>query len=133
MLNRLVAGILIVAGMTARTFAGWFSGEHAADRMAGGNFAMASSRTVMSLDGAWQIAEGSMEKPLSAFDRSVPVPGLVSLATPSFVEPGSKVANCRMYSQKDPRRDAFWYRRTFKVESGNKQFACRERTRTLAR
>ncbi|MEI8235293.1 MAG: discoidin domain-containing protein [Verrucomicrobiota bacterium] len=84
---------------------------------AAGNWAVAaSSRTVMPLDGTWQVAEGSMEKPTSAFDRTVPVPGLVTLATPSFDKPGPEVMNRCSRSQKDPKRDAFWYRRTFKLE-----------------
>jgi beta-galactosidase len=73
-------------------------------------------RKVIPLDGTWQIAEGGMTNVPAAFDRAVPVPGLVSLATPAFVEPGPKVANRQSLPQKDPRRDAFWYRRTFTVE-----------------
>jgi beta-galactosidase len=47
------------------------------------------------------------------FERTVPVPGLVSLAMPAFDRPGPKVARRSNLSQKDPKRDAFWYRRTF--------------------
>ena len=50
------------------------------------------------------------------FSRSVPVPGLVDMAAPAFVEPGPKVAKRDAIPQKDPRRDAFWYRRIFTVE-----------------
>ena len=50
------------------------------------------------------------------FDRTVPVPGLVSLATPAFDAPGPKVANRQSVPQKDPKRDAFWYRRTFTLD-----------------
>ena len=49
-------------------------------------------RTVVSLDGTWQIAEGKMGQVPVNFDRSVPVPGLVSLATPAFDAPGPKAA-----------------------------------------
>ena len=73
-------------------------------------------RTTLSLDGTWQIAEGSLANIPAAFDRSVPVPGLVDMATPPFIEPGPKVANRSAIPQKDPRRDAFWYRRTFTVD-----------------
>ena len=76
-----------------------------------------SPRTVISLDGAWQIAEGKMEQVPTTFDRTVPVPGLVSLATPPFNAPGPKVRDCHALGQKDPRRDAFWYRRTFTLDS----------------
>jgi hypothetical protein len=73
-------------------------------------------RHVVSLDGMWQIAEGDMTNVPAAFDRSVPVPGLVSLATPAFEEAGPKVAKRDSVPQKDPRRDAFWYRRTFTLD-----------------
>ncbi len=73
-------------------------------------------RNVVSLDGTWQIAEGNMTNVPALFDRSVPVPGLVSLATPPFDAPGPKVAKRDTVPQKDPKRDAFWYRRTFTVD-----------------
>ena len=75
-----------------------------------------SKRTILSLDGTWQIAEGKMDQVPAAFDRTVPVPGLVSLATPPFHAAGPKVANRQSLSQKDPLRDAFWYRRTFAID-----------------
>ena len=73
-------------------------------------------RRVVSLDGVWQIGEGKKEQPPSAFDHTVPVPGLVDMATPPFVEPGPKVANPRKLPQSDPRREAFWYRRSFTLD-----------------
>jgi len=73
-----------------------------------------SARSTISLDGTWQIAEGKMDQPPSQFERTVPVPGLVDMAKPSFVEPGPKLAN--EGPTKDTRRDAFWYRLTFKYE-----------------
>ena len=72
-----------------------------------------SPRSMLSLDGVWQIAEGKKDAVPSTFDHTVPVPGLVSLAQPAFVEPGPLSAGL---TQKDPRRDAFWYRRTFRVD-----------------
>ncbi|HOX01675.1 MAG TPA: right-handed parallel beta-helix repeat-containing protein [Candidatus Paceibacterota bacterium] len=72
-------------------------------------------RQTISLDGVWRIAEGSLDLVPDAFDRTVPVPGLVDLARPPFVEPGPKVSDRKQFPQKDPRRDAFWYRRTFQV------------------
>jgi beta-galactosidase len=74
-----------------------------------------SARHVVSLDGTWAVAEGSLTNIPATFDREVPVPGLVDMAKPPFVEPGPTVANRTDIPQKDPRRDAFWYRRTFKV------------------
>ena len=91
-------------------------------------------RRVVSLDGIWQIADGTMTQPPLSFDRRVPVPGLASLARPAFAQPpGPEIADLRKFSQdgqnllnaehtlatipqKDPARDAFWYRRTFRLE-----------------
>jgi hypothetical protein len=75
-----------------------------------------SARRVVSLDGRWQIADGALATMPPKFEREVQVPGLVDMALPPFVEPGPPVAERRKaYPQKDPRRDAFWYRRTFTV------------------
>ena len=74
------------------------------------------ARKTLSLDGTWQIAEGGLTHIPSSFDRRVRVPGLVDMAQPPFVEPGPKVANRETIPQKDPRRDAFWYRRTFTMD-----------------
>ncbi len=73
-------------------------------------------RTTISLDGTWQIAEGGFDAIPPRFARQVPVPGLVDMATPVFVEPGPRVADRQAWRQKDPRREAFWYRRTFEVK-----------------
>ncbi|MGA2857449.1 MAG: discoidin domain-containing protein [Candidatus Sulfotelmatobacter sp.] len=72
-------------------------------------------RRVISLDGTWQIAEGGRNVVPAKFEHQVPVPGLVDMATPPFVEPGPRVHNREQLRQKDPRRDAFWYRRTFQL------------------
>ena len=56
-----------------------------------------------------------MDKIPVKFDRAVVVPGLVDMAKPAFTDPGPKVADRSSLSQKDPRRDAFWYRRTFNL------------------
>lgn len=74
-----------------------------------------SNRVVISLNGLWHIAEGTMDKIPETFNRSIVVPGLVDMAEPSFIEAGPKVPNRSSFPQKDKRRDAFWYRRTFKV------------------
>jgi hypothetical protein len=75
-----------------------------------------AGRTDLPLDGNWQIAEGKMDAAPALFERTVPVPGLVSLATPAFDAPGPKVADRNNVAQKDPKRDAFWYRRTFTLK-----------------
>jgi beta-galactosidase len=63
-------------------------------------------RQVISLDGQWQVGQGSMEKVPRRFDRTAPVPGLLDMAEPAFADVGKK----------SPRRQAFWYRRTFKID-----------------
>jgi beta-galactosidase len=65
-----------------------------------------AARKVIRLDGDWQIAEGSVEATPKEFSHTVAVPGLVDMARPAFSEVGKKSA----------RRQAFWYRRTFKVD-----------------
>jgi hypothetical protein len=82
----------------------------------GSSDALGGCRRILALNGLWQIAEGKMDGVPAAFDHTVPVPGLVSLAQPAFIEPGPKVADRPSLPQKDPRRDAFWYRRTFHLD-----------------
>jgi hypothetical protein len=65
-----------------------------------------AGRAVVSLDGEWQVAEGNMGSAPARFEHRVPVPGLVDEARPPFVEVGKE----------SPRREAFWYRRTFRVK-----------------
>ena len=67
----------------------------------------AELRKTMSLDGTWDIAEGPMDPAPTAFAHRVPVPGLVDMAKPPFAEVGTK-GSAKL-------REAFWYRRTFKV------------------
>ncbi|WP_165226311.1 discoidin domain-containing protein [Aquisphaera insulae] len=75
------------------------------------------SRRTIVLDGTWQIAEGTMDAPPARFARTAQVPGLASNAVPPFESPpGPRVADRRAFPQKDPNRDAFWYRRTFRVD-----------------
>ncbi|MHC4508647.1 MAG: glycoside hydrolase family 2 protein [Planctomycetota bacterium] len=64
-------------------------------------------RRVISLDGTWDIAQGSMDSIPARFEHQVPVPGLVDMARPSFGEVG----------RKSEKRQAFWYRRTFAVDT----------------
>ena len=79
-----------------------------------------ATRQSLSLDGVWQVAEGKMDQMPTVFDRTVPVPGLVDMATPPFESPGATVsADDRgkpWLRPADPRREAFWYRRTFKLD-----------------
>jgi len=63
-------------------------------------------RRVVPLDGSWQVAEGGLDRAPTAFDHTVVVPGLIDMARPAFPEVG----------RRSPRRRAFWYRRTFRVD-----------------
>lgn len=74
-------------------------------------------RQIIRLNGIWEIAEGTMEQVPEKFDRTIVVPGLVDMAVPAFEEPGPKVADRYALQQKDPRRDAFWYHRTFNLSA----------------
>ena len=65
-----------------------------------------SPRKVVSLDGAWEIEEGAFGTVPGSFSHKVPVPGLVDLAQPAFKEVGKKSSL----------REAFWYRKVFKLE-----------------
>ncbi len=80
----------------------------------------AGDRVVVSLDGTWQIAEGSLAQPPAEFAHTAPVPGLADLATPPFESPGATVSlddrGKPWLKPADPRREAFWYRRTFQLD-----------------
>ena len=67
-----------------------------------------SLRSVVSLNGTWQIGEGPLDDRPQAFDHQVPVPGLVDMARPAFSEVGTPKSG--------QHRKAFWYRRTFLLD-----------------
>jgi beta-galactosidase len=73
-------------------------------------------RRTISLEGTWKIAEGSMTEAPELYDHTVPVPGLISMATPAFKEVGPKVSDRRSLIQDDTLREAFWYYRTFNLD-----------------
>ncbi len=79
-----------------------------------------SGRIVQSLDGQWQIEEGGLNERPVAYGHTIPVPGLADMADPPFVNPGSTVPVENRQKPElrpgDPLREAFWYRRTFRVE-----------------
>ncbi len=64
------------------------------------------ARIVISLDGSWQVSEGSLGERPGKFEHRVPVPGLLDEAQPRFPDVG----------QKSSLREAFWYRRTFHIQ-----------------
>jgi hypothetical protein len=63
-------------------------------------------RKLVDLSGAWQVEQGSMEIVPSAFRHTVIVPGLIDMAAPPFDGVG----------RPSTERQAFWYRRTFKID-----------------
>lgn len=80
----------------------------------------ADLRHTISLNGEWQIAEGTLAQLPATFTHKIPVPGLADMATPPFTAPGSTVSlddRIKPWPRPaDPRREAFWYRRTFKLD-----------------
>ncbi|HVN57336.1 MAG TPA: glycoside hydrolase family 2 TIM barrel-domain containing protein [Bacteroidales bacterium] len=72
-------------------------------------------RTSISLDGKWKIAEGSMDRIPGSFDREIMVPGLVTMASPAFINCAPRVRNRGDLVQKDTLREAYWYMRHFKI------------------
>lgn len=74
-----------------------------------------SKRNTISLNGTWQIAEGKNDVIPNSFTHTVQVPGLVSLSIPQFKDVGLKITDKKNDTQLDPLREAFWYKRTFKI------------------
>lgn len=79
-----------------------------------------NSPVTLSLNGIWEIAETSTTEPPPRYDRTVPVPGLARLAKRPFQglsvpEIGWLPLEARQRARPDPRRDYFWYRRSFSV------------------
>jgi beta-galactosidase len=72
-------------------------------------------RNIISLNGTWQIAEGKNNDIPKNFNHTIQVPGLVSLASPLFIDAGPKLKDRDSLFQYDTLREAFWYRRTFNV------------------
>ncbi len=77
-----------------------------------------AARQILSLDGQWEIAEGSMDQIPARFDHRVPVPGLADMAQPAFQEVGTK--------NSPNLRQAFWYRRSFQIRGDVPVVACLE-------
>lgn len=84
---------------------------------------IAETRKTILLDGTWQVAEGKMDVMPETFDHKVPVPGLLDMAIPPFETPGNVISDAERGvpwerpRKSDPLREAFWYRRTFKVNA----------------
>jgi hypothetical protein len=65
-----------------------------------------SPRKVISLNGEWQAAQGSMDTIPVSFDHLITVPGLIDMADPAFTE----------VVVKSEQSKAFWYKRIFKLD-----------------
>ncbi len=96
----------------------------------------AAERTVLSLDGQWQITDSKLPDAIpNNFTHTVPVPGLAHLASPPFPNVDRFISRERLASriashQADPYwmvkywdgkveqdRNYFWYRKTFRAPS----------------
>ena len=65
-----------------------------------------TARQTLSLNGTWEVEQGEMgDVPPAQFSHTVPVPSLLTAATPSFDELG----------ENSDLREAFWYRTTFEA------------------
>jgi beta-galactosidase len=84
--------------------------------------ATTSERETISLNGIWQIAEGKKDIMPPVYNRTIAVPGLVTLAEPAFENAAPPVPDRysdrnpnKYYPQHDSIRDAYWYRRMVKI------------------
>lgn len=80
-----------------------------------------TERRVVSLNGIWEIAAGSPEQRPATFDHTIPVPGVVDMATPAFADVGRNTRFADDGGHKfelipDPNYQAFWYRRGFSLD-----------------
>jgi len=89
---------------------------------------MLTQRILHSLDGIWNTAEISGSDIPSHFPHQTPVPGLIDLSTPTYQdvspplvsEVDNKFKNFDSYRTQillDPKRDYFWYQKTFTIDS----------------
>ncbi len=74
------------------------------------------ARSIISLNGIWEIAEGDSTHIPGNFTHKVQVPGLADMSQPGFKEVGPKVKNRREINQHDSLRESFWYRKSFEVK-----------------
>jgi beta-galactosidase len=80
-------------------------------------------RNTISLNGIWQITDGLKDTIPSVFDRTIIVPGLITLAKPAFISPAPTINDFvtdeykleSFYHQTDSLRDTYWYHRTFNI------------------
>ncbi|MHC4740604.1 MAG: glycoside hydrolase family 2 TIM barrel-domain containing protein, partial [Planctomycetota bacterium] len=68
--------------------------------------AKAGPREVITLNGMWEVEQGSLDSVPKQFGHKVVVPGLIDMAEPAFEDVGKK----------SDKRQAFWYKRSFKFK-----------------
>jgi len=81
------------------------------------------TRSTISLNGTWQIADGKKDVVPTKFDRTIPVPGLITLAKPEFINAAPRLSDRLaidrnldlFYHQQDSLRETYWYHRTFNI------------------
>lgn len=72
-----------------------------------------AGRTVVNMDGVWQIGQSTTSTPPVEFSQTCPVPGLVDMASPAFTETGKK----------NDRREYFWYRKMLSAPAELPEYA----------
>jgi len=78
-----------------------------------GMSAAIADRTVLCLDGEWEIAQGGDATPPEKYEARAPVPGLADMAKPAFEGVGKK----------SEKRRFFWCRRSFEVPAALPELA----------
>jgi beta-galactosidase/beta-glucuronidase len=76
-----------------------------------------AGRSTIKLDGIWQAALGSPVAVPTNFSHTIPVPGLINLAKPSFDAPYTFPRNTPLGNIPEEKR-ALWYRTSFKTPEG---------------
>lgn len=82
-----------------------------------------SHRETISLNGTWEIEEGSKDVIPSSYSHTITVPGLITLAEPEFKNAAPEVPGRYSkdrspndyYPQQDSIRDAYWYRKMVNI------------------
>eukprot|EP01029_Cantina_marsupialis_P010409 TRINITY_DN23759_c0_g1_i1.p1 TRINITY_DN23759_c0_g1~~TRINITY_DN23759_c0_g1_i1.p1 ORF type:complete len:717 (+),score=92.59 TRINITY_DN23759_c0_g1_i1:1723-3873(+) len=89
-------------------------------------FSTIAQRQTISLNGIWQVEEGRLAQMPESFNHECPVPGFIDMATPEFDRVGDWLDvdfGGMSIPAKDSIREAFWYKRTFKIEGDVPDFA----------
>ncbi len=82
-------------------------------------------RSVISLNGMWEVAESMDTIPPQDFTREIPVPGLIDLALPAFKNSGYRYSDLGRDTTGDPEfgRKYYWYRKVLDLDQDPGDFA----------